>query len=293
MGESVEGNNPTLSKVAEEDLRREKRKQLISDLEDKLSQLHDEENKEVKLITYISENSLVPDHTVGFEDMLQSVGEADVIYLMIDSPGGDPETALRVIKMFRERADSFRTVVPDMAKSAATQICLGSNIIHMGSNSELGPIDPQIPFQGRYVGAQTIIDGWKRIKENARESEDVPVELYATIAQGLSAVKLEEAEKSVEYIQDQSVEIAGHMFDEDEKAEDCIEELLSIHPHSKVIDYERADNLGIKTKDLRNEDSIWDTTWELYIRSKNNMSKREMGTMWETTSDSLGLEREE
>ena len=48
-------------------------------------------------------------------------------------------------KLGREHAnENFVIVVPRHAKSAATLLCCAADEIHMGSLSELGPIDPQI-----------------------------------------------------------------------------------------------------------------------------------------------------
>ena len=64
-------------------------------------------------------------------------------------------------------------MVPRMAKSAATMICLGANEIIMSSTSELGPIDPQILIrdeQGkpvRYQAAHEIIDSYNELMDMA------------------------------------------------------------------------------------------------------------------------------
>lgn len=67
------------------------------------------------------------------------------ILLIIQSPGGDVATAYFISKLCREHTKKqFEVVVPRQAKSAATMICCGADRIHMGSLSELGPIDPQV-----------------------------------------------------------------------------------------------------------------------------------------------------
>lgn len=66
------------------------------------------------------------------------------ILLIIHSIGGHIEPAYFISKICKEQSkDKFRVVVPSRAKSAATLITLGADEIHMGSLSELGPIDPQ------------------------------------------------------------------------------------------------------------------------------------------------------
>jgi len=64
--------------------------------------------------------------------------------LLLSSTGGDIAAAYFIAKLCREYTrESFEVVVPREAKSAATLICCGADRVHMGSLSELGPIDPQ------------------------------------------------------------------------------------------------------------------------------------------------------
>lgn len=67
------------------------------------------------------------------------------ILLVLYSRGGEAASAYLIGKLCREySSDNFVISVPRFAKSAATLICCAANEIHMGSLSELGPIDPQI-----------------------------------------------------------------------------------------------------------------------------------------------------
>jgi hypothetical protein len=66
------------------------------------------------------------------------------IALIVNSAGGAIEAGYLISKLCREFSpDRFVAIVPRRAKSAATLICCGADEIHMGSMSELGPIDPQ------------------------------------------------------------------------------------------------------------------------------------------------------
>jgi hypothetical protein len=65
------------------------------------------------------------------------------ILLILHSKGGQIEPAYLISKTCKENSAKFNVVIPRRAKSAATLISLGADEIHMGSMSELGPIDPQ------------------------------------------------------------------------------------------------------------------------------------------------------
>ena len=67
------------------------------------------------------------------------------LLLVLYSLGGSAGSAYLISKLCREYTKSkFVIVVPRVAKSAATLLCCGADEIHMGSLSDMGPIDPQI-----------------------------------------------------------------------------------------------------------------------------------------------------
>ena len=67
------------------------------------------------------------------------------ILLILHSNGGSIEPAYLISKALKRLSkNKFVVAVPRRAKSAATLISLGADEIHMGLNSQLGPIDPQV-----------------------------------------------------------------------------------------------------------------------------------------------------
>jgi hypothetical protein len=95
---------------------------------------------------------------VLYDDTTLVKGDADKIYnavtrftekkpllLVLYSRGGSAASAYLIGKLCREYSnDTFIASIPRFAKSAATLITCAANEIHMGSLSELGPIDPLI-----------------------------------------------------------------------------------------------------------------------------------------------------
>ena len=79
-----------------------------------------------------------------FIDQLQNLPEnVNAVDLLIESMGGDPLVAWRVMSLFRERVKEISVLIPSSAFSAATLMALGGNEIIMGRYGCLGPIDPQ------------------------------------------------------------------------------------------------------------------------------------------------------
>ncbi|MBZ5696918.1 MAG: hypothetical protein LAN18_00065 [Acidobacteriia bacterium] len=81
-------------------------------------------------------------HSVLAErDKLKNI---DTLELLLHSPGGDADIAYQVVRVFRRHCRKFNVIVPLMAKSAGTLMCLGADGIYMGEFADLGPIDVQI-----------------------------------------------------------------------------------------------------------------------------------------------------
>ncbi|KTC95509.1 Serine dehydrogenase proteinase [Legionella feeleii] len=93
------------------------------------------------------------------------------ILLIINSDGGRIEPAYLISKICKEKSkDKFIVSIPRRAKSAATLISLGADEIHMGSLSELGPIDPQfggIPALSLSSALECIAELCKKFPETA------------------------------------------------------------------------------------------------------------------------------
>lgn len=101
--------------------------------------------KKYNVLILFDENSLVKGDSDKIYNAVTGFNEKKPILLVLYSRGGSAASAYLIGKLCREYAkDEFHVAVPRFAKSAATMICCAANNIHMGSLSELGPIDPQI-----------------------------------------------------------------------------------------------------------------------------------------------------
>jgi ClpP class serine protease len=136
-----------------------------------------------KLVTYIANDAhpislIMHQDVILFEDLLRSISTTKKGVLMINSPGGDPNTAEKLMLMCRNRfTEGFTVIVPNYAKSAATMICLGSDKILMGYMAELGPIDPQLQLgPGASVPARSFIDGIENIRQKVHDGD--PPSMY-------------------------------------------------------------------------------------------------------------------
>ena len=72
-------------------------------------------------------DSLRPDSVTAFEETLYDADPKDDLHVMLVTPGGDGETALRLVQQAQSRCAELTAVVPDQAKSAGTLFVLGAD----------------------------------------------------------------------------------------------------------------------------------------------------------------------
>ena len=228
--------------------------------------------------------SIDSDDISAFGDVLLSVGEVDELNLIINSPGGDGTIAEKIIELCRAYCKTFRVIVPNRAKSAATIIALGADEIVMGYCSELGPIDAQVPVvvsgAWHYISAQSFIDARtnleKKFKEAVKKKEDVRP-LLQQIA-SLDAPFIDHCEKLMEFSREVARKyLAKYMFanmtpvsKQTAAIETALERLSAVNifkVHGRMIDGTTAKTeLKLNTRLLGKDDEMWKKLWHYYVR---------------------------
>lgn len=229
-----------------------------------------------------SSEAMEPADIVNLARVMVKSGDLHGVDLILNSPGGRPETAEKIIMTLQNYYDrDFRVIVPEYAKSAATIVALGSREICMGFCSELGPIDPQIfvpDEQGRGIfrSAHAIVqsvDGWIE-KLHAAIQENRP---YVGHLRMLDFVPNLPFVEECRLAQRLAREIAvtwlktGMLKDSPETAEEVADKLARadrLYSHSRAIDHRLAkEDLHLNVNYLPPEDALWRLVWELHIRS--------------------------
>jgi hypothetical protein len=86
----------------------------------------------------------VCDEVYSWRKELASVGKDGQLAVLIESPGGVLTDCYRIARLISSFIDNWEALVPNVAMSGATLICLGSSKIIMSRMSCLGPLDPQV-----------------------------------------------------------------------------------------------------------------------------------------------------
>ena len=127
---------------------------------------------DVTLVVY--QDLIFPRSVTPFQDVLYDSNPDKDLHLVLSSPGGDGETAVRLVRAAQAHCRELSVIIPDQAKSAATLIALGAHHILMGTTGDLGPIDPQFILKegGGLVPAKDIIAAVDRAVRGVEESPD-------------------------------------------------------------------------------------------------------------------------
>jgi len=236
--------------------------------------------------------------TLLFEDILRSLPDQSHGYLMITSPGGDPNAAEKLLFMCRKRfIDGFYVVVPNYAKSAATMIALGSDKILMGYLAELGPIDPQLQvglLPGRSVPARSFIDGLENIRTKIRDGGD-PVNMYVPMLSQIRPELIAICQSAIEDSQNFAAKwLKQYMLKDNHNQANKVAKWLSegkkYKSHGKVIDCSEAkDILKLNAEEIDKDSQIWGEIWELYARSVQHLQQTGAAKLFENKYVSLSM----
>ncbi|MEM3191918.1 MAG: hypothetical protein QXW80_05265 [Candidatus Micrarchaeia archaeon] len=209
-----------------------------------------------------------------FESLLRSSGKSKNGFLMLSSPGGDGNVAEKLIVMLREYFENFTVIIPNYAKSAATMIALGSDKILMGYLAELGPIDPQLILPGypQPIPARSFIDGLEDIRTRIMVNKE-PVEMYAPMLHNIKPEILAMSQAAIDSAKEFAEKyLKKYMLKENPEQASKVAKLLSeghqYKSHGQVINFEQVrDDLGLNVEMIDPESQLWESIWELYLRS--------------------------
>jgi hypothetical protein len=148
---------------------------------------------------------------------------------------------------------------------------ISQNII-MGKQSQLGPIDPQMPsFNGRFVAAKAIIEQFNRAKKDI-ESDTKLAHVWAPILQSLGPALLAEAEDAMGYSDSIITRwLEKRMFGkfpsaEAKKLSSSVAHHFSIQhkSHGTRIDRDEARKEKLEIEDLEKDQNLQDAVLTAY-----------------------------
>jgi len=237
-----------------------------------------------KLIVYAADekkpppfNSIESEDIMGFSDLIRGL-EGSALDILLNSPGGSAEATAHIVNFLRANFSDIRFIVPYMAMSAATLMCLAGNEIAMDDRSALGPIDHQIRIPNphgsqvihEWFPAQVIIDSYeKACEEISKDARALSIFLpwltrfspYIEICRNAIALSRELATDWLK----------SYMFAYDSGGRKKVNKIVSylldhkLHKsHGRRITIGEAQRIGLKISDLRHDPQLRDLIWQLW-----------------------------
>lgn len=185
------------------------------------------------------------------------------IFLLLNSRGGYIGPAYLLGKILQEYSCSqLEIAVPRQAKSAATLLCCAATHIHMGSLSELGPIDPQTN-DGPALGLKTAIQHLAELSVSYPKAVDLFIGYMSNKIEPISLGYYERVVESSMQYAERLLKIAHADYGDNQIQKIARRLTYEYKDHGFVIDkHEAAEVFG---KDMICSDSEeYDLSNELY-----------------------------
>ncbi len=217
-----------------------------------------------------------PEYLSPFRAHMEGLADREVrpknLVFLLHTPGGVAEVVEKMVDIIRHHYEEVWFVVPDMAMSAGTILCMSGDKIYMDYSSALGPIDPQIPnSDGHLVPALGYLDHVERMIEKSEAGTLTDAEFAILQNQDLATLRRYEQARdlSVSLLKDWLVKYKFKDWDahsstgapvtpqEKEARAQEIAEALSDHKkwhsHGRMIGIKTlTDDLKLKIEDYTN-----------------------------------------
>jgi ATP-dependent protease ClpP protease subunit len=232
-----------------------------------------EEMFSCRLIAVVDQ--ILPYSITLFEELIYDADPDQDLHLMLVTPGGDGETAVRLARSAQARCKEFTVVVPDQAKSAGTILALGAHRILMGPVSDLGPIDPQIQTaNGTLVSAKDIIAAVDEATERVQAAPETYA-LHASLLADVTALMVQQARAALGRTDDLLEEALKANGDRSSKEVASLraslaEPLISgAKSHGAIFGIDEALAAGLPAEAADTASVQWQLVWRLWAKYFN------------------------
>lgn len=215
-------------------------------------------------------DQIVPDAITLFAEMLFDLDHSRDLHLMLNTPGGDGEVAVRLARMAQEACRRLVILVPDTAKSAGTVLALAAHELIMGPTSDLGPIDPQILLPDRgFVSAKDLIAAVEAtITTVAERPTTLPIQ--AAMLAGIDSTVLQFARSALARTNDLAHQAITSNPDRSSTdiarlCDAVVQPLIELpHSHQAVVGAPEARQIGLPVTTPSSHDPHWRDIWQIW-----------------------------
>ena len=215
---------------------------------------------------------IVAESALPLEVILDYADSAEDLHLLLQTPGGDGEAAVRLVRRLQSRCRELTIVIPHEAKSAGTLLALGGHRIIMGPISDLGPVDPQFLIDERdYFPGKSIVAAFRYAERAVETSGDIAAFHAHTLA-NRSAFLAQLAREAIEHsdllLRQALAANQDRLPEEVAQLAAALGQALISEPqsHSAVISPSDAHQLGLPVIELDSQHEHWRLIRELWTQ---------------------------
>jgi len=187
--------------------------------------------------------------------------------LILHSGGGSAEAADAIISYLRQKFKHIRVIIPQAAMSAGTMLACAADVIIMGRQSSIGPIDPQFILQTsvglQVIPAHSILEQFKKAQEDCR-SNPKNLNSWLPMLSQYGPALLVRCQDQIDFGRELIENwLKEYMFKgEDPEHAEKIADYLSNHSnfktHGKHIGIDKAREIGLKIELLESDQIFQD-----------------------------------
>jgi hypothetical protein len=215
--------------------------------------------------------SLVHDDLNGLMSAIYGMDWSRGLTLILHTPGGVTNAAETIVAYLRSKFSDIDVVVPTLAMSAGTMIALASDSIVMGKQSQLGPIDPQMPIAGRSVSARAVVEQFGQAHGDILSNPQA-AHVWAPILASLGPALLQEAQNALAYSEEMVARwlSSGMLKDAAEPEKEAqrvarhFNDAQTHKSHGRRIDRDEARAHGVLVNDLEDSQDLQDAVLTAY-----------------------------
>ncbi|MHB1509142.1 MAG: SDH family Clp fold serine proteinase [Acidimicrobiales bacterium] len=213
------------------------------------------------------------DHSIAcLEEMIFDADPSEDLHIMLVTPGGDGEMALRLLRSAQQRCKELTVVVPDRAKSAGTIFALGAHHILMGPTSDLGPVDPQVVLgPNQLVPAKDVLAAVQAAEQAVQERpETYPI--HASLLANVNALLVQQARsamaRSADLVREALASNADRSTQQVAKLCTNLQEPLidASRNHGAVFDADDAQRAELPVTKVDPAGEQWKLVWRLWMK---------------------------
>lgn len=217
-------------------------------------------------------DQIFPDNMTYLEELLHPLERSKPLHVMLASPGGDGETAIRIVRALQARCSDLTILLPDMAKSAATILCLGADRIIFGPGGDLGPVDPQMRYpNGTLASAKELVEAVDEAERRITANPNT-YPLFANLLAEVTMIMVEQARsalaRSGALVREALSAATGRTSEVVDTLASALQLPLIDEPtsHSAVIGYDAAKSFGLPAESAAPDSVEWALVWALWTR---------------------------